>query len=104
MYSDHVNELYLKFLKLVLCEFERLNLLFQHDNVEFSKLLAEHKVFTISMLKRVVIPDYANIRADMNFQSILLPLQSVDFGYEFSNMLPIACRMWQWLYLRDRIM
>ena len=40
------------------------------------------------MLKRVAIPDYANLkRADMNFRSILLPLQSVDFGYEFSNML-----------------
>ena len=39
------------------------------------------------MLRKVVIPQYANLNFDMNFDSIGLPLQLVDFGYEFSQLI-----------------
>ena len=38
------------------------------------------------MLRRVLCPEYVKLAVD-NFSSILLPLERVDFGYEFSSLL-----------------
>ena len=39
------------------------------------------------MLRRVLCPEYVKLAVDWNFSSILLPLERVDFGYEFSSFL-----------------
>ena len=70
MYTDHANELYFTFLKSILSEFEMLNLLFQKDNVDFAKLFNELEGLALSMLRRVIIPQYVSLDIDMNFDSI----------------------------------
>ena len=39
------------------------------------------------MLRRILRPKYVKLAVDWNFTSILLPLERVDFGYEFSSLL-----------------
>ena len=88
MYRDPSNELYLTFLKPILCDFERVNLLFQQESAVQSRLIHELGNFTLLMLRRVFYPEYVKLAVDWNFSSILLPLERVDFGYEFSSLLP----------------
>lgn len=87
MYSDHANELYLTFLRPVLNDFERMNLLFQKEEADHCSLLTELESFTISMLRRILYPDSVKLEVDMGHISIFLPLEKVDFGYEFSTLL-----------------
>ena len=84
MYQDPSNELYLTFLKPILCDFERVNLLFQQESTDQSCLFHELENFTLLMLRRVLCPEYVKLAVDWNFSSILLPLERVDFGYKFS--------------------
>ena len=86
MYRDPSNELYLTFLKPIFCDFERVNL-FQLESTDQSRLFHELENFTLLMLRRVLCPEYVKLAVDWNFSSILLPLQRVDFGYEFSSLL-----------------
>ena len=87
MYRDPSNELYLTFLKPILCDFERVNLLFQQESADQSRLFHELENFTLLMLRRVLCPKYVKLAVDWNFSSILLPLERVDFGHEFSSLL-----------------
>lgn len=87
MYCDDANELYLTFLRPVLADFERLNLLFQKEEADHCSLIEELEKFTLLMLKRVLHPNSVKLEVDFNFTSIFLPLEQVDFGYEFSVLL-----------------
>ena len=87
MHRDPSNELYLTFLKPILCEFERVNLLFQQESADQSRLFQELENVTFLMLRRVLRPEYVKLAVDWNFSSILLPPERVDFGYEFSSLL-----------------
>ena len=87
MYGDPSNELYLTFLKPILCDFERVNLLFQQESADQSRLFHELENFTLLMLRRVLCPEYVKLAVDWNFSSNLLPLERVDFGYEFYGVV-----------------
>lgn len=87
MYSDHANELYMIFLRLVLNDFEKMNLLFQMEEADHCKLLNELESFALVMLRRILCPDSVQLGTDMSFTSIYLPLDKVDSGHEFSSLL-----------------
>ena len=70
-----------------MCDFEKFNLLFQQESADQSRLFHELENFTLLMLRRVLCPEYVKLAVDWNFSSILLPLERVDFGYEFSSLL-----------------
>ncbi|XP_064082888.1 uncharacterized protein LOC135198847 [Macrobrachium nipponense] len=87
MYSDHKNELYLTFLRPILNDFERINLLFQREEADHCSLLRELECFTLVMLRRVLLSNYVKLEVDLNMSSIFLPLKNVDFGYEFTSLV-----------------
>lgn len=87
MYADHSNELYFTFLKPVLSQFEKINLLFQKEAADLCSLLNELENLTFSVLRRIIYPTSVKLDVDMNFKSIFLPLEKVDFGYEFTVLL-----------------
>lgn len=87
MYSDHSNELYFTFLRPILEDFERVNVLFQKEEADHCRLHEELEKFTLLMLRRILYPTSVKLDVDLNFHSIFLPLDKVDFGYEFSTLL-----------------
>ena len=87
MYSDPINELYLVFAMPILSAFERINLLFQSDRADHGKLLRELENFTLTMLRRILHPQFVNFEVNLEFTSIYLPIEKVDFGYNFANKL-----------------
>jgi len=87
MYSDHTNELYLTFLRPILNDFERMNLLFQKEEADHCSLLNELESFALEMLRRILYPCSVKLEVDMHFTSIFLPLDKVDFGHEFSSLV-----------------
>ena len=64
MYRDPSNELYLTFLKPILCDFERVNLLFQQESADQSRLFHELENFTLLMVRRVLCPEYVKSAVD----------------------------------------
>ena len=64
MYRNPSNELYLTFLKPILCDFERVNLLFQQESADQSHLFHELENFTLLMLRRVLCPEYVKLAVD----------------------------------------
>ncbi|XP_066950810.1 zinc finger protein 862-like [Macrobrachium rosenbergii] len=76
MYADPVNKLYLEFLKPILGEFNRVNKLFQGENVSCLKLFRT--------IKPAVIQRTENL-TELNFQdeTILLPSMETDLGALF---------------------
>lgn len=87
MYSDLINLLFFNFLKPILSEFNALNVLFQKEQADHLLILQELERFTLSMLGRVLHPLAVKLSVDLNFKSILLPIERVDFGYQFSILL-----------------
>ena len=87
MFSDHLNQLYFVFLRPILNDFERLNLLFQKEEADHCSLLSELEAFTLTILRRVLHPGCVKLEADMTLTSSFLPFNRVDFGHEFSSLL-----------------
>lgn len=95
MYSDGVNELYLTFLKPILADFERINLVFQKEEADHARILIELQDFTLSLLRRILFTQYVKLDVNLDFVSIYLPIEKVDFGYEFTSLLQakVKCSM-----------
>ncbi|CAG5103821.1 Protein of unknown function, partial [Cotesia congregata] len=87
MYNDPANLLYFTFLLPLLSEFNSINLLFQKEHADHFSILQELERFTLSLLRRVLHPSSVSLEVDLNFQSIYLPLQKVDFGYKFTALV-----------------
>ncbi|CAG5098065.1 Protein of unknown function [Cotesia congregata] len=87
MYNDPANLLYFTFLSPLLSEFNSINLLFQKEHADHFSILQELERFTLSLLRRVLHPSSVSLEVDLNFQSIYLPLQKVDFGYKFTALV-----------------
>uniref|UniRef100_H3AI43 DUF4371 domain-containing protein n=1 Tax=Latimeria chalumnae TaxID=7897 RepID=H3AI43_LATCH len=87
MYGDEMNRLYLLYLKPVLSEFQHMNLLFQQTEADYFSLLKELKAFAFSLLKRILHPLHVKLDVNLDFVSIYLPLDKVDFGFEFLSNL-----------------
>lgn len=87
MYSDTTNLLYLTFLKPVLSEFERINLLFQKEYADHGIIHDDLVNFTLSMLRRVLQSKYVSLEVNLDAEELFLPMDSIDFGYEFSNIM-----------------
>ena len=75
------------FADCILQEFERINLLFQSDNVDIVDLLCGLENFCLTMLRRVIHSNHVALDVNLNIQSIYLPIDKVDFGFEFINFL-----------------
>ena len=87
MYSDHCNELYLTILKPVLCNFERMNLLFQQKSVNQCSLLLEQENFTLVLMKRILHPNSVSLSVNWNIASMFLPLDKAGYGYGSTSLL-----------------
>lgn len=87
MYSDSVNSLYFTFLSPILSEFNAINLLFQKEQTDHLLILEQLEHFTLSMLRRVLYSSAVRLNVDLNFESIVLPIEKVDFGYQFAILL-----------------
>ncbi|XP_076049634.1 SCAN domain-containing protein 3-like [Oratosquilla oratoria] len=89
MYSDPTNKLYFTFLKPVLDDFEKINLLYQKYEPDQCGLHTELENFTLGMHGRISHPEHVRLDANLNISSIYLPLEKVDFCYEFTEFLTI---------------
>ena len=86
MYSDPVNKLYFTFLRPVLSDFEKINLMYQKTEADQCTLHDDLENFILSFLRRIVYSQHVSLAIDFQFQSIFLPIQKVDFGFEFSSL------------------
>ena len=84
MYLDERNKAYIVFLKPLLAEFQRINLLFQHTNVDHFRLFQELKEFVLSLLQRILHTSAVSLTVNMDFEIYYLPTAQVDYGYEFN--------------------
>lgn len=100
MFRDDSNLLYLTFLKPILREVNNVNLQFQSENVDLTKVYQELKLLMMSVAKRLIKPIFlrneeyypnALCLEDINKVSkalknplALLPVDAIDFGYAFS--------------------
>ena len=67
------NELYFTFLKLVLHEFARINLLFQKDKVDHVTLIDNLENLFLQILQRIVLADHVFITIDLTLLQFIYP-------------------------------
>jgi len=99
MYKDDSNLLYLTFLKPILREVTNVNLLFQSDHADLTKVYGDLKSLLVAISKRIIKPNFLcddevptalcvedvdRVAKALKNKLALLPLDSVDFGYAFS--------------------
>lgn len=89
MYKDEASKLYLLFLKPILKEFQKTNLLFQKTSADHFYLLQELESFVLTLLRRFLRRNSVSIEVSLEsgLESIYLPVSEVDFGYEFQTAL-----------------
>lgn len=101
MYNDEANELYLLFLKPILLEINRVNLLFQSQSAEVTELFAELRMLLYGVAKAIIKPchlrvrnakclsaeDIRVIKTALGDSTARLPLHLVDFGDAFKSKL-----------------
>lgn len=110
MYKDDSNLLYLTFLKPILREVTNVNLLFQSDHADLTKVYGDLKSLLVAASKRIINPNFLRddeiptalcvedvdrVAKALKNKLALLPLDAVDFGYAFSNLAnkkPIASK------------
>lgn len=106
MYKDDSNLLYLIFLDGILKDVTNLNLAFQKTNADITKLYTDLRMLFMSLARRIIKPCYlrreissysmlhqtdiddvqsALEKMHQDFESSLLPLESVDFGHRFES-------------------
>ncbi|XP_027851216.2 uncharacterized protein LOC114130437 isoform X2 [Aphis gossypii] len=103
MYKDGSNLLYFNFLKPILKEVTDINLLFQSTNSDITKVYGDLKLLLVSVVKRIIKPSFLRYDIDMCPNALLideidriskalsnphalLPLESVDFGFAFTEL------------------
>ncbi|CAH0556657.1 unnamed protein product [Brassicogethes aeneus] len=82
---------FLIFLKNELKNVTQLNLLFQSDDVEPTKLFKDLFLLYKNLLKRLVVPKQLeklvdSEQVDFNFQELLMHTASMYFGFDFQNI------------------
>ena len=77
------------FLKPVLEEFEKMNLLFQRETADHCAIVQDLISFAKSVLQRILKAEYVSLDVNLEDENEdkFLPLEKVDFGYEFSNLI-----------------
>ncbi|KYN15665.1 hypothetical protein ALC57_12168 [Trachymyrmex cornetzi] len=96
MYEDDSNLLYLLFLDGILKEVTNINLAFQKTNADITKLYTDLHMLIVSLARRIIKPSYLRHqetekvhqdfeKVHQDFEKPLLPLESVDFGYQFES-------------------
>lgn len=101
MYNNDSNLLYLLFLKPVLREVTRVNLLFQSTHADLTKVYGDLKMILLSIAKRIIKPiflrddefpsvlrseDVKKVADALNNPLALLPIAAVDFGFAFKEL------------------
>lgn len=90
MYSDKRNRLYIVFLKPLLADFQRVNILFQHLNADQFRLFQELKDLVMCILRRILRPSAVSLNVNLEFLIYYLPVDQVDFGHLFLSELSEA--------------
>lgn len=112
MYNDDTNLLYLLFLCPILKEVTNVNVIFQASDANITKIYSDLRILLVSVARRFFKPvflraqslsdnaslamlheaDIAAVRralekAEGSFENSLLPLDSIDFGKKFNDLL-----------------
>ena len=83
MYQDEQNRIFIVFLKPLLSEFQRVNLLFQHTHADQFRLFEELQGLILSLLRRILGSSAVSLMVNMDFEINYLPPDQVDYGHEF---------------------
>lgn len=112
MYNDDTNLLYLLFLSPILKEVTKVNVIFQASDANITKIYSDLRILLVSTARRVFKPIFlkgrnlaknasiamlheADIAAvkralektEATFENSLLPVDSIDFGEKFNDLL-----------------
>jgi len=71
------------FLKPLLSEFQRANLLFQHNHADQFRLFEELRGLMLSLLRRILRSSAVSVTVNMDFEINCLAPDQVDYGHEF---------------------
>ncbi|XP_026685955.1 uncharacterized protein LOC113471198 isoform X2 [Diaphorina citri] len=90
MFSNNENKLYLYFLLEIIKKVNKVNTLFQSDQVDPSRLLDDLYDLFYSVISRIVTPSHLSKMkqtdvAHFDFKQYIMPLPCVQFGYEFNK-------------------
>ncbi|KAK3907361.1 SCAN domain-containing protein 3 [Frankliniella fusca] len=108
MYNDETNRLYLTFLRPVLKEVNRTNMLFQSSSAGITVVYRELRMFVFSTVRRFFKPqavpvasgedgilrtvELTALRGVLNDNNSLLPLDRIDFGESFKCIVSSSSR------------
>lgn len=112
MYNDDTNLLYLLFLCSILKEVTNVNIIFQANDANITKIYSDLRILLVATARRVFKPIFLRIqnqsenvsltmlheadiisikraldKADAPIENSLLPLDSIDFGEKFNDLL-----------------
>jgi hypothetical protein len=110
MYEDQTNYLYFLFLNSILDDVTRVNLIFQSNEIDIVDAYTDLRILTVSISKRIFKPSFLKIdKSDLNIVEVnvaelevvsraisaanaqignsYLPIDSVDYGYNFQQSL-----------------
>jgi hypothetical protein len=87
MHIDKGNRLYIIFLKPLLADFQRVNILFQHSKADQFRLFDELKYFVICISCRIPQPSAVSLNVNLDFWIYYLPLDQAYFGRFFISQL-----------------
>ncbi|KAH6920909.1 hypothetical protein HPB50_028105 [Hyalomma asiaticum] len=85
MFNDEQNFLYVQFLSPIVNEFDRINKIFQGEDLDPSKLYTDLSAFVKCLLRRVTLPDYAS--PDASWEDHLLHVRACNLGTTFRDSL-----------------
>ncbi|XP_018395230.1 PREDICTED: uncharacterized protein LOC108773793 [Cyphomyrmex costatus] len=104
LYNDETNYLYLLFIKPITNEFNRINLKFQLNSTEVTKLFVDLRILLVSLVRHILKPSFIKInnegkfltaeafellRNALNNPEAYLPLNSIDYGASFTIHLDL---------------
>lgn len=113
MYNDNSLYLYLSFVCPILNNLNRVNLLFQTDEIDIFKIYAELYMLLLSNLRFIIKPIFLeglNEVSDKNFQIIqnvlenslaFIPSDLIDYGYKFREIV-LENKITNSLEIKDR--
>lgn len=107
-YKSPDNKLYMLYTRKLLKEVVKVNTLFQAENADVTKLTHDLLILCRNLLQKIVEPKYLSRipnekLQDFKFNDYIIPLASIDFGYEFNTFLA-TCKLTkdQVMYIKER--
>lgn len=107
-YKSSDNKLYMLYTRKLPKEVVKVNTLFQAENADVTKLTHDLLILYRNLLQKIVEPTFLSRipnekLQDFKFNDYIIPLASIDFGYEFNTFLA-TCKLTkdQVMYIKDR--